>query len=126
MLRQWLCVLMAGLLVEPCGLRGAEPPKAVKEQVQEIGANRAVEVRLLAGEKLRGWVGAVSESGFELRLGRERLESRQLGYGEVKTVKAVESVKPSHTGRNILIGVGIAVAAIGIGILIAAHKAEYL
>ena len=72
--------------------------------------DKPVEVRFLDGSKLRGWLGEVSDSGFSLS-------------HENKGHLRVRSVKQGHTARNILIGVGIAVVAIGtvagIGVMLA-------
>jgi len=102
------------------------PGGSVKPQVLSLGPNSLVEVRLVNGSKLRGWIGTISENNFELRLGKVKLEQRTIEFDHVRSVKPVDSLKPSHTARNILIGVGIAVAAIGLGIVIAAKKGGYL
>ena len=62
--------------------------------------------------------GEVSDSGFSLSHEKHgRLEKSRVGFDRVR------SVKPGHTARNILIGVGIAVVAIGavagIGVMLA-------
>lgn len=98
----------------------------MKSQVQGLGSNSLAEVRLFDGSKLRGWIGTISENNFELRLRTVKLENRTIGFDQVRSVKPVMSLKPSHTARNILIGVGIAVAAIAVGIVIAAKPAGYL
>jgi len=127
--RQIICIFLAALL-SGVDVRALQtPPKMsgpVKSQVQALGPNSLVEVRPFDGAKLRGWIGTISENSFELRLGNLKLESRSLGFDQVRSVRPVKSLKPSHTGRNILIGAGIAVAAIAVGILIAAKKAGYL
>jgi hypothetical protein len=124
-----LCVLLAGLLAYPdawARQTSVNQALAAKSAIQSLGADRLVEVRLLDGHKLRGWIGAISENSFDLRLGQARLESQSIGFAGVRSVKPVSSLKPSHTGRNILIGVAIAVGAIAIGIIVAAKKVGYL
>jgi hypothetical protein len=44
---------------------------------------------------------------------KHQLQDAQFPFDSVRSVKAVKNVHPSHTTRNILIGVGIAVAVIG-------------
>ena len=41
------------------------------------------------------------------------MQQEQITFDQVKTVKQVRNVKTSHTTRNVLIGVGIGVVAIG-------------
>jgi hypothetical protein len=73
------------------------------------------EVRLADGSKLRGWISEVSDTGFELRYEKRKpLQQEQITFDQVKTVKQVNNVKTSHTARNVLIGVGIGVVAIGV------------
>ena len=91
------------------------PPKqgdSVKSQIRALGTDRLVEVRLSSGPRLRGWIGAISESGFELRLGKEKLERQSLGFDQIRSIKPVDVLKPSHTARNILIGVGITIGVL--------------
>ena len=97
------------------------PPKqgdTVKSQIQALGTDRLVEVRLSSGPRLRGWIGAISESSFEFRLGKEKLELRSLGFDQIRSVKPVDVLNPSHTARNILIGVGITVGVL-VGLAVA-------
>ena len=129
MSRQILCILVVALLCRPDATTPQTPPNqggSMKSQIQALGPNSLVEVRLFDGSKLRGWIGTISENNFELRLGKVKLESRSLGFDQVRSVKPAKSLKPSHTGRNILIGVGIAVAVIGLAIVIAAKRVGYL
>jgi hypothetical protein len=99
---------------------------SMEAQIRALGQDSLIEVRKVDGSRLRGWIGAISDSGFELRLGKSKLETLTLDYAQVRSAKAVKSLKPSHTGRNILIGAGIAVAAIGLGIIIAAKRVGYI
>jgi len=88
---------------------------SLEDRVRAIPAGRPVEVSFLNGSKLRGWIGEVSAKGFVVTHEKgNRLEEAQVTFDSVKSVKGIKSVKPSHTTRNILIGVGIAMAAIGV------------
>lgn len=113
--RHVLCTLLAALLVVANVSASQLPPKqgdTVKSQIQALGTDRLVEVRLSSGPRLRGWIGAISESGFEFRLGKEKLELRSLGFDQIRSVKPVDVLNPRHTARNILIGVGITVGVL--------------
>jgi hypothetical protein len=92
--------------------------------MRTIGPDSPVEVKFLDGAKLRGWIGEVSDSGFSLSHEKKgQLEKSRVSFDQVRAVKQVKSVKPGHTARNILIGVGIALVAIGtvagIGVVVA-------
>jgi len=92
----------------------ATEPVPIPDQVRAIAANTPVEVRFQDGAKLRGWVGEVSDSGFVLsHEAKQQLERKDVGFREVRSVKVVKSVHPSHTTRNVLIGVAIGVVVIG-------------
>jgi hypothetical protein len=103
MAKQLLTVALAILLSGSCFGRAELSPN---EQAHAIAANSAVEVRFLDGSHRRGLISAVSDAGFELDQGTKGLKS-QVNFDQVKTVKHVNSVKPGHTTRYVLIGVGI-------------------
>ena len=104
---------------------GPSGHRSVEEQVRAVQAGQPVEVRMVDGSRLRGWIGEVSQAGFVLRReGRQqRLTSSLVTFAQVRSVKQVQSVNSTHTLRNILIGVGLAGAAIGavFGIYVATH-----
>ena len=54
---------------------------------------------------------------------KRQLTKSQVAFNQVRAVKQVHSVKPSHTVRNVQIGVGVTLAAIGIifGVGVAVH-----
>lgn len=94
---------------------------ALRDQIEKLGPGTAVQVVVTDGQKLRGWIGEISDSTF--LLSREKngiLERSSLNYTSIRSIKRVASVKPSHTVRNIFIGVTAGVIAIGViaGILI--------
>lgn len=113
-------VLAVALVNGNCfGQSPAAPARSVEEQIRAIPPNSPVELRLVDGSKLRGWVSDVSDTGFVLTQERKsRLEKRQIAFQQAQSVKLVKSVKPSHTTRNILIGIGVGVAVVA-GIIIA-------
>ena len=120
-----LAVVPSALLIGNCfGQTPSSNPPSPKEQVRALDANSPAEVRFLDGTKLRGWIGEVSDTGFvwspEVR---RQLTKSQVAFNQVRAVKQVQSVKPSHTVRNVPTGVGITLAAIGImfGVGVAVH-----
>ena len=100
-----LTVLMAMQLV-PAAFGG----EGMAEQIAAIPAGAKIQVHLNNKEEMRGTKGAVSNTGFTLvDTGKAK---HQVAFDEVASVKQL--VKTSHTTRNVLIGVGIGVAALGI------------
>jgi hypothetical protein len=86
-----------------------------EQQVRALDTHSPVEVRFADGSKLRGWMGEVSATGFVLSHEKDhQLTNSQVAFSQIKTVKQVGSVEPSHTLRNVLIGVVITVVAIGV------------
>jgi hypothetical protein len=118
--RSLVLLLMIALAT---GLCNGQAGTSVRERMHAIAPNSPVEVRFRDGSKLRGWVGEVSDSGFvldhEIKHQKHQLQHSQFTFDSVRDVRAVKSVNPRHTTRNILIGVGIAVLVIG-GLLAAA------
>jgi hypothetical protein len=120
-----LAIALAALLSGNCpGQTQPSSRPSPREPLRTIRPNSPVEVRFLDGSKLRGWLGEVSDSGFTLsHENKGRLENSRVGFDRVRSVKQVKSVKPGHTARNIPIGVGIALVAIGtvagIGVMLA-------
>ena len=111
-MRRTLALLLTVALA--AGLCGGQEKISVRDQIRAIAPNSPIEVRFQDGSKLRGWIGDVSDSGFVLKHEiKHQLQDSQFLFDSVRSVKAVKSVHPSHTTRNILIGVGIAVAVIG-------------
>jgi hypothetical protein len=120
-----LAVVLSALLSGNClGQAPSSNRPSPGEQVRALDANSPVEVRFMDGAKLRGWIGEVSDTGFVLSHEvRRQLTKTQVSFDQVRAVKPVHSVKPGHTVRNVLTGVGITLAAIGIvfGVGVAVH-----
>jgi len=120
-----LAVVLSAFLIGNClGQSPSSNRPSPREQVRALDTNSPVEVRFMDGAKLRGWIGEVSDTGFVLSHEVKRqLTKSQVAFNQVRAVKQVHSVKPSHTVRNVLIGVGVALAAIGIifGVGVAVH-----
>ena len=125
MTRQIFVVVLAALLSGNCfGRPQSSNQFSPEEQVRAAGTHSPVEVRFIDGTKLRGWIGEVSDTGFVLSHERKhRLTNSRVAFNQIRAVRQVKSVKPSHAARNLLLGVGIALAAIGVifGIGVAVH-----
>jgi len=124
MSRELIALALTALLGGGCfGQTPLPKHPSPQQQATAIAANSAVEVKFLDGSHRRGWISDVSDTGFALSDEKKgQIEKVPVAFAQVKAVKQVASVKPSHTGRHILIGVGIAVGALMVfaGILDAA------
>jgi hypothetical protein len=83
---------------------------AVKRQIAGMSIGKKIDLRLKTQEKLRGARGTTSDTGFALV--NPKGGERQIAFDDVASVKP--HVVKSHTVRNILIGVGIVVVAVGV------------
>lgn len=119
MLRHATALLLIGSLLLP--LPPASAQASVKEQAVTISRGNAVEVRLLDGSKLRGWMGVVTDSGFELEA--RKGGKQQIAFGQVKSLR---DMKKKSFGRSLgtgyLIGL-IVIAVIGVTVAIVCHDA---
>jgi len=124
--RNVLSVLLASILWVQSGLSArAEAAQAVptshasasqkptlKEQVIQIPTGAQVEVRLLNKERLRGRLGDISDEGFSVLIAQEnRIETRQVAFGDVKSVK---EIRKQRTALYVFLGV-----AMTLGLLLA-------
>jgi hypothetical protein len=89
----------------------------VASQITAMPTGARIELRLKNKQKIRGARGAVSNTGFALV---DATGEHQIAFDDVKSVKQLST--KSHTTRNILIGVGIGVAAVAAIIAIIAIK----
>jgi hypothetical protein len=80
----------------------------VASQITAMPAGAKIELLLKNKQTIRGTRGPVSDAGFTLV--DTRKAEHQIAFDDVVSVKQLKS----HTTRNILIGVGIGVAALGI------------
>ena len=80
----------------------------VASQITAMPAGAKVELHLNNKQTVRGARGPLSNAGFTLV--DVHAGNRQVAFDEVVSVKQIKS----HTTRNVLIGVGIGVAAIGL------------
>ncbi len=117
-MRTAIAVIMANVLMVLSVLEAAplQTAPSVKDLVAAMPEGSKLEVRLLNGDKVRGRLQAVSETGFNLDVAR----------GKERTVQTiafsdVQSVRRQTVGRTVarkLLVVGIVLGAITGGILI--------
>ena len=114
-MRRTLSIALALLMVTqlaPAAL-GAD---SVSSQLTAIPVGAKIEVHLKNEQTLRGAKGTFSNAGFRILDARNR--EHEIALDEVVSVKQLSA--RSLTTRNVLIGIGIGVAALGItaGILL--------
>ena len=85
---------------------------SIGSQIVSMPIGTSIELRLKDKQKLRGARGAASDSSFTLV--DSRSGERQIAFDDVASVKQFKA--KSHTGRNILIGVGIGVGVVAAGL----------
>jgi hypothetical protein len=86
-MREALSIMLAVMLV--CPAAPAQPPAStsIKEQVLNISQGSPVEVRLADKSKLRGRLGPVTDSGFELQTVKgNKIDTAQIAFDQVKSI----------------------------------------
>jgi hypothetical protein len=83
---------------------------SVTSQITAMPTGAKIELHLKNKQTIRGARGALSNAGFTLV--DTRKGEHQIAFDDVASVKQLTA--KSHTTRNVLIGVGIGVAALGI------------
>jgi hypothetical protein len=92
-------------------MAAASPDAAgVTTQITGMSLGTNIEIRLKDNQKLQGARGALTTTGFALV--NARAAEQQIAFDDVASVRLFTA--KSHTMRNILIGVGIAVVGMGI------------
>jgi preprotein translocase subunit SecF len=130
MLRQALCVVLVctflnnsalwAASVDPAQTQTAQTTR-LKEQVLRIPAGSQIEVRLNNKQKQRGRLGEIRDEEFAMQTMKAgKMEVQNVAFSEVNSVKQVGK----HTTRNILIGVGIGLAAAVIVVAILAATVD--
>ena len=89
------CILVWSLLLP---LPAASAQASIKEQAVTISRGNAVEVRFLDGSKMRGWMGAVTDTGFELEA--EKGGKQLIAYDRVKSLR--DRKKTSSAGPTMI------------------------
>ena len=91
---------------------------SVRTQILAMSLGTRMELRLKNEQKISGARGVVSDSRFTLV---DVTGDRQIAFDDVTTVKQLKS----HTKRNILIGAGIALAAVAAVLVTLALRSRF-
>jgi hypothetical protein len=94
---------------------------AVASQIARLPPGTRIEVRLKDKQKMRGAIGPASATGFTL-VDASKSE-HQIAFDDVASLRQVSA--KSHTKRNVLIGVAIGVAALGMSAGLIARCAPF-
>ena len=122
-MRKVLVVVVALQLLPPnlpaLGGGRAEPVNT-QQAIEAIPAGALIEVRLNNKQKLRGRRGEVFPDSFILRqisiqhgVSGGTAPDQKISFAEVRSLSRVKS-PASHTRRNVLIAVGVTIAALGV------------
>jgi len=85
--------------------------QSLKEQATQTPNGSVVEVRLANNQKIRGRLGSINDSGFELQhIRNDRVVTETLAFDNVKSVKVIG--QGWSTGKKILVG-----TLVGAGVL---------
>ena len=106
-MRQTLSIGLALLMAIQAG-PAAFGEDNVAHQLASMPAGTIIDVQLKSKETLRGTKGNASSSGFTLR--NPTVGDRQVAFDDITSVKRLN--QKSHTIRNVLIVVGIAVVVV--------------
>lgn len=116
-MRTLCAILCAMLLVVPPAAfaQGAAPAKpSIKEQVVLTPAGSLVEVKLRDKRKLRGRMGAVTDTGFTVQhLEKEKVQDARIDFADVKSFKHRQG--GMSTGAKVTLGV---LAGVGVTFLV--------
>src|SRR5262245_53368451 len=108
-MNQFLAVILAVLIGCPPAL-GQQSAADLKKKVLELPAGSLVEVRLVDKSKLRGRLGSVSDTGFDLQTTEgSKTGTQQIGFDGLTSIRTRKSAA-SAVGKGFLIA-GITVAA---------------
>lgn len=110
MVRNQLALLLVSLLVWSSLVWASEAPQTserrqqtLKQQITLVPSGSVVEIKLANEHKLRGRLGAVTDSGFELQYARAgKIETETFGFDSVRSLKVVG--QGWGTGKKIVVG----------------------
>jgi hypothetical protein len=119
--------LTCAVLLLWCSLAAASPasteasgtkPASLKERLTLIPAGSIIEVKLANKHKVRGRLGAISDSGFELQHMRDnQVVTESLAFETVRSVRVMG--KGMHFAAKVVIGTLIAMGVVALVGLIA-------
>lgn len=114
-MRRVLSLLLSAMLVSPQVLPKTVDAAVVKDRVLKISAGSPVEIQLFAKGKLRGRIGAADDNGFSVQVMKNgKIESTQVSYSEVKSLKNLSEKSFGKRVGNGLIVTGIVLGTIGV------------
>ena len=111
-MRETLSIVLAIMLASPAA-EAQSPSRTLKEQVLNISAGSAVEVRLGDMTKLRGRLGPISDDGFELQTVRGgKIDTAQIAFSQVKSIKDTTKKSFGHSVARAFLITGIVIGGI--------------
>ena len=120
MTQRQLALVSIALLLS-CSLADASPPQVqsaveatdLRERLILIPAGSIIEVKLINKQKIRGRLGPVSDTGFEVQhAGNNQIVTEAFAFDTVSSVKVTG--KGMHFVWKVLLGIGIVFAVIGV------------
>ena len=97
----------------PSAQATAPTPIDLKERVTEIPGNSVIEVKLRSKHKIRGRLGALTDSGFELQHASDgKIVTEVVAFDSAKSVEVVG--KGLNFVAKVFIGIGIVAGVIGV------------
>jgi len=111
-MKQLLTVILAVLIACLPG-PAQQSAESVKSKVLTIPAGSVVEVRLVDKSKLRGRLGAVSDTGFDLQsIQRNTVETQQIGFDRLQSIKDTQRKSFVHSLAKGFLIAGIVIVSI--------------
>ena len=111
-MRQLMTVMLAVLMACPPA-PAQQSADSVKSKVLTIPAGSVVEVRLVDNSKLRGRLGAVSDTGFDLQsIRKNTVETQQIGFDRLKSIKDTQRKSFAHSLAKGFLIAGIVIVSI--------------
>nr|MBA3320024.1 hypothetical protein [Pyrinomonadaceae bacterium] len=109
--------LIVTLLCTPVAARGDGPPPVEEIKARVIkrgtGERARVNVKLMDGTKLKGYISEAGEESFVLTDAKTK-QTTKLAYTEVKEVKGRGLSRAAKIGIGVGIGVGAAAVVVGL------------
>ena len=117
-----IALLLWGSVAEasPTQTPSAATPAGLKERLTLIPTGSIIEVKLINKQKIRGRLGAVSDSAFEVQHTRsEQVVTEALRFDAVRSVKV--TAKGMHFAAKVVVGTLIAIGVVAlVGVAICA------
>ena len=109
---QLLAVILAVLIACPPA-PAQQGNETFKSKVLTIPAGSVVEVRFVDNSKMRGRLGAVSDTGFDLQsIQGNKVETRQIGFDGLKSIRDTQRKSFAHSVATGFLSAGIVIVSI--------------